>query len=172
MVKNNQIPIEVKKPFETVCELKNEIPSFEEFMESYEVDEATENSYYDELIAKSGITSYGPGEDWVRLVIPCPAKNCSSMARKEVSNWIHKRSQCQSDYERHLEWSTEARVKCSFCENPSHIMNWSFKCHNHVEYHQMDGMKFNRAIVSAINYGSINSKFSTDLLKWFEDHPF
>ena len=63
MVKNNQIPIEVKKPFETVCELKNEIPSFEEFMESYKVDEATENSYYDELIAKSGITSYGPGED-------------------------------------------------------------------------------------------------------------
>jgi hypothetical protein len=36
---NNTIPIEVnKKPFETVYELKNEVPSFEEFMKSYESD--------------------------------------------------------------------------------------------------------------------------------------
>ena len=33
---NNGIPIEVsKKPFETVCELKNEIPSYEEFLKTY-----------------------------------------------------------------------------------------------------------------------------------------
>ena len=40
MVNNNQIPIEVnKKPFETVYEIKNEIPSFEEFMKDYKFDE-------------------------------------------------------------------------------------------------------------------------------------
>jgi len=38
MVNNNGIPIEVKKPFETVYEIKNETPSFEEFMEGYEND--------------------------------------------------------------------------------------------------------------------------------------
>ena len=46
MVNNNGMPIEVKKPFETVQELKNEIPSFEEFMKTYESDE---NLNYDDL---------------------------------------------------------------------------------------------------------------------------
>jgi len=62
MVNNNGIPIEVnKKPFETVYELKNEIPSFEEFMKDYKVDE---NLNYDDL--KNGDISktkgYGPCE--------------------------------------------------------------------------------------------------------------
>jgi len=37
MVNNNGIPIEVKKPVETVYELKDEykVPSFEEFMKTY-----------------------------------------------------------------------------------------------------------------------------------------
>jgi len=49
MVKNNGIPIEVKKPVETVYEIKNETPSFEEFMETYEADEKVINSYRDEV---------------------------------------------------------------------------------------------------------------------------
>ena len=38
MVNNNGIPIEVKKPVETVYELKNEykVPSYEEFIKTYE----------------------------------------------------------------------------------------------------------------------------------------
>ena len=46
MTKENLIPIENKKPFEMVYELKNEAPSFEEFMESYEYDS---NLNYDDL---------------------------------------------------------------------------------------------------------------------------
>ena len=115
---------------------------------------------------------YGPVEEWAQLIIPCPAMDCPAMDRNEVSHWIHRRSQCRSSYSQYLHWSTEARVKCIYCENPSHIMNWQFKCHNHCEYHAMDGMKFTRAVVSAINYGSINSDFSTKLLKWFERNPF
>ena len=58
MVNNNQISIEVnKKPFETVYEIKNEtqsvvrdqIPSYEEFMKSYENDELVNESYSDEI---------------------------------------------------------------------------------------------------------------------------
>ena len=38
MPKENPYLIENKKPFETVQELKNEVPSFEEFMKNYESD--------------------------------------------------------------------------------------------------------------------------------------
>jgi len=70
MVNNNGIPIEVnKKPFETVQELKNEtqsvvgdqIPSFEEFMKTYEGDS---NLNYADLGGGVGETKgYGPCPD-------------------------------------------------------------------------------------------------------------
>jgi hypothetical protein len=88
MVNNNQIPIEVnKKPFETVYELKNEIPSFEEFMKTYENDG---NLNYDDLSGGSvdEAKGYGPchrycgydnknctcyaGEEYVPLYLTCP----------------------------------------------------------------------------------------------------
>jgi hypothetical protein len=59
------MPIEVnKKPFEIVHELKEEykVPSFEEFMKTYESDYKIIDSYEDELEAKSIQGSqYGPG---------------------------------------------------------------------------------------------------------------
>ena len=61
MVNNNGIPFEVnKKPFETVQELKNEVPSFEEFMKTYENDG---NLNYDDLnLYDISIDKcYGPG---------------------------------------------------------------------------------------------------------------
>src|SRR5215204_7687758 len=88
MVKNNGIPIEInKKPFETVYELKNEIPTFEEFMKTYE-DDGSLN--YDDLsggdIGES--KGHGPchrycsypnanckcyvGEEYVSLYLICP----------------------------------------------------------------------------------------------------
>jgi hypothetical protein len=92
MVKNNNLtPIEAnKKPFETVQELKNETPSFEEFMENYEADD---NLNYDDLthsdISDKG-KGYGPcgdyrcygsnacqsGERFFTLYTPCPAAGC------------------------------------------------------------------------------------------------
>lgn len=59
MTGNNKILIENKKPFETVQELKNETPNFEEFMKTYEVDE---NLNYDDLTYSdiSEIKGYGP----------------------------------------------------------------------------------------------------------------
>jgi len=90
MVNDNGIPIEVnKKPFETVYELKNEIPSFEEFMKTYENDG---NLNYDDL--NSGkmdeVKGYGPcsdyrcygsnacepGESFYPLYTSCPADGC------------------------------------------------------------------------------------------------
>jgi len=64
MPKENLIPIENKKPFEIVHEVKNEVPSFEEFMKTYESDE---NLNYDDLsysdISDKG-KGYGPCEKY------------------------------------------------------------------------------------------------------------
>jgi hypothetical protein len=48
---NNNINLINKKSFETVYEIKNEyqVPSFEEFMETYEADEKIIDSYRDEV---------------------------------------------------------------------------------------------------------------------------
>lgn len=58
MVNNNGIPIEVKKSFETVYELKNEVPSYEEFMKSYENDGKIN---YDDLSGNNIGTQKGYG---------------------------------------------------------------------------------------------------------------
>jgi hypothetical protein len=69
MVNNNGIPFEVKKPVETVYELKNEVPSFEEFMKTYENDG---NLNYDDLRGGSVGESKGHG--------PCSSKYCTCYA--------------------------------------------------------------------------------------------
>jgi len=63
MTNNNGIPFEVKKPFETVYEIKNEVPSFEEFMKTYEADESL--NYAD--LSYSDIGDKGKGYG------PCPS---------------------------------------------------------------------------------------------------
>jgi len=57
MTDNNGIPFEIKKQFETVQELKNEVPSFEEFMKTYESDGSLN---YDDLTF-SDISDKGKG---------------------------------------------------------------------------------------------------------------
>jgi hypothetical protein len=86
MPKENPYLIENKKPVETVCEIKNEAPSFEEFMKTYEADE---NLNYDDLtfsdISDKG-KGYGPCKvcdkfpepQWVEMEMTCPAAGCSS----------------------------------------------------------------------------------------------
>jgi len=53
-----------KKPFEIVQEVNNEVPSFEEFMKTYEVDEKAIDSYNGEFDGYGDIRivkCYGPG---------------------------------------------------------------------------------------------------------------
>ena len=67
MVNNNGIPIEVnKKPFETVYELKDEykVPSFEEFMKTYEPSEKVEflaEAEYQDRVSHG--PKFGPGNE-------------------------------------------------------------------------------------------------------------
>jgi radical SAM superfamily enzyme len=66
MPKNIYLPKENKKPTETVYEIKNEIPTFEEFMKTYENDEKINESYEDEVRSYGVIgivKGYGPVYD-------------------------------------------------------------------------------------------------------------
>ncbi len=173
---NNGVPIEAQKPFETVYELKDEhkVPSYEEFMKGYENDEGLENVYYDEFnyYGNIGIPKvYGPGEEWDWLKITCPAKGCPDTS-KECRNWVHKRESCRNPIS-YMKWSTEARIKCSYCDNPSHVSNWTFKCHRHNEFLPYDGTRFNRAISIAMRAkNNISEDFGNKLLDYLEDHPY
>ena len=66
MVNNNnnlKTIIENKKPFELVQEIQNQIPSFEEFIQNYEVDKKINESYENEIASYGDIRiskGYGP----------------------------------------------------------------------------------------------------------------
>jgi hypothetical protein len=146
MVKNNGIPIEVnKKPFQTVQELKDEykVPSFEEFMETYEADDKVIDSYKDEVGYVNGWASKGSGpcsrsdcrceygERYVDLFIPCPSvrKNSdNSVSRcpgsiEAPTHWVHSIDYCRTQI------SNKARIQCSksYCSR-DHMKNWEFQC--------------------------------------------
>ena len=173
MVKNNGIPIEVKKPFETVCELKNEVPSFEEFMKTYENDGSVN---YDELNGGSigEVRGYGPivqsdyWGDWEYLEIPCVSKDCSS-TDKTPRQWYHDDEDCRS-YGQRMLWSTKARIKCIYCDNPSHISNWLFKCHRCPKYGEYLKTKYLKAIKIAHDASKVNPNFSSMLFEYIADH--
>jgi hypothetical protein len=75
---NNLKPIEVnKKAFETVYELKNETPSFEEFMKTYESNDSLLN--YDDLNSSCIGEAKGYG--------PCTSSNCTH-SREELQGQL------------------------------------------------------------------------------------
>ena len=76
---NIKLIAENKKPVETVYEIKNEVPSFEEFMETYEYDA---NLNYDDL-SYSDISDKGKGYG------PC-GKSCETVIKDSSGN-IHTR---------------------------------------------------------------------------------
>ncbi|PWU06981.1 MAG: hypothetical protein C5B43_01000 [Verrucomicrobia bacterium] len=95
MTKTNEYILPKEKPFETAYELKNEVPSFEEFMKTYENDGSVN---YDDLRVYDicMCRGYGPcdgywscgdsrcsgsnaclrNERFFDLKTPCPAADC------------------------------------------------------------------------------------------------
>ena len=172
MTKENLIPIENKKPFETVAELKNEVPSFEEFMKTYESDE---NLNYDDLtfsdISDKG-KGYGPCYKdcgygvvnpncecyinrsegrYVSLYLACPVpKNqyplyCND---KTAGQWYHK------DCRGHMYINVDLNIKCMKpgCGRNSHMRNWKFACSNHpADYDWASRGEFYNSAADALN---------------------
>jgi hypothetical protein len=86
MVNENNLP-----KTETIYEIKNEIPSFEEFMRDYKADESLN---YDDLNGGSigEAKGYGPcyvcskPETETYLKVACPVASCTD---KDPKNWYH-----------------------------------------------------------------------------------
>jgi|SRR6185312_5689825 len=119
MTKNNEyiLPKEVnKKPFETVYELKNEVPSFEEFVKTYEgsVNYADLNggdvgevkgygpcspSYCNNCSCPRSDCNCESGERYIKLCMPCPAvkkdsygnitRCATGVSYENRTNWVH-----------------------------------------------------------------------------------
>ena len=114
MISNNNkvVPIEAQKPFETVYELKNEVPSFEEFMKSYENDG---NVNYADL--RGGgigeVKGYGPCKNSL-CGCPCFSRECKC-ENAEIS--LHKESNFTAgsySFSGRKEGSTKASLKPDF----------------------------------------------------------
>lgn len=151
MVKdNNGIPIEVnKKPVETVYEMKNEFPTYEEFMKTYEVDERVADSYnsvfesYESISESKGYgpcsdyRCYGsnaclPGESFYTLYTSCPAEGCPG--KWNQTYWVHAKDGCGYSNDK---ISNKFRIRCPDCFNTSHIQYHRFQCPAHlVEKHK------------------------------------
>jgi hypothetical protein len=130
MVDNNKVPIQAQKPFETVYEIKHEVPSYEEFMKSYEKGDVS----YDDLSGGEvgEGKGYGPcyytnknctcyvnrSPKWIQLYMRCPGINEGKTCKNpDYSSWVH--NNC--DYPIYI--STELDIKCIMCDRPSHMTN-------------------------------------------------
>lgn len=175
MVKNNGIPIEVKKPFETVYEIKDEykIPSYEEFIENYQEG----NLNYDDLSGGDvgEVKGYGPcsdyrcygsnacqsGEYFYPLKVPCPAIVCRNKGGSPIS-WVHDRPGCGYNTSK---ISNKARIRCPDCFNTSHMKYHNFKCSRHMDKHEeTSSTSFGDALFVAFHNDEISPDVFTDLL--------
>lgn len=130
MVNENLIPIENKKPVETVYDIKNEIPAFEEFMKTYENDV---NLNYDDLSDGSigEVKEYGPCS-WHNPKCTCYVSSgyvplntaCPSCPDRTPHQWVHRGCGGQSYISRNI------RIRCNKCYEEHHWKDWSFKCNN------------------------------------------
>src|SRR2546430_698382 len=118
------IPKNIDKPVETVYEIKDEykVPSFEEFMKSYESDSKVN---YDDLNGGSvgenkgygpcsdyrcyGSNACLPGESFHDLYIPCPSKYCRNRIDKISTYWVHDNPGCGRSRDK---ISSKARIRC------------------------------------------------------------
>jgi hypothetical protein len=74
MTKTNEYILPKEKPFETVYEIKNEVPSFEEFMKTYENDGSV--NYADLNSGDVGeVEGCGPCSS-CRYSCSCPRSDC------------------------------------------------------------------------------------------------
>jgi hypothetical protein len=168
MVKNSEIPIEVKKPFETVYELKNEIPSFEEFMKTYENDV---NLNYDDLSGGNvgEFKGYGPcpvcskPTRSVAFKMACPAIYCDD---KVPGFWSH--VGCGDS---RMQITNKGDISCDSCGVSYSMVNWNFACSRHRgNYRSMGPDSWDKCMSVALGMGRVN-QVVRDLNIYVTNHP-
>jgi len=120
---------------EIVQELKSEIPSYEEFANSYESNEVVENSYH--LENQTQEKGYGPcsysnkdctcyvGSGYAPLYMSCPY--CSNT---DKSVWVHSGRSCYGP----MYISEYLRLECKRCYTGGRWSEWEFACSEHQGY--------------------------------------
>jgi len=144
MVNNNGIP-----KTETVYEIKNEIPSYEEFLENYE----KENSINYNDLTHEDINSnkgYGPcswnnpncecylSESLIPLYLVCPVPKHQSPCYcndTTPTSWFHVSGYLATTSRNaicgNLMISSEGRIKCVSCQVENDWSEWQFACDTH-----------------------------------------
>jgi hypothetical protein len=162
MVKNSEwiIPKNIQKPVETVYELKDQVPSFEEFMKDYQVDEKVN---YDDLSGGSvgEVGGYGPCErycsrkdnpqctcyiddGYIPLNSACPSCRYSPDTKRQ---WYH--AYCGSQ----MYISTSAYIKCMKCPKTLKWKEWKFRC-SHSEHKSYESPISGQIFLTALNIAS------------------
>ena len=169
MTKDNLIP-----KTETIYELKNEIPSYEEFLKTYQGDEAVENSYLSEIDSLE--KGYGPcyvctqnkPVVWKKLYIPCPGVNDDGIpcSNKTYSYWYHATDVGQTEI------SNRAHIRCTSCYTDRHMSNWVFSCSSHWgDYWSTKASTFRSGLNMAMKVGDFD-EFVDDLIAYMSSHRF
>ena len=145
---NNTIPIEVKKPFETVYELKET-----NWWEKYEIKKSNLSKSAQDLVNKKSGSDYvsknkddyGPCSEggcsysdaecqcyinqfYVPLYLACPAPKyqppyyCSDTTKGQ---WRHK------DCRGRMFINDDLNIKCMKCKDNGSVENWTFACASH-----------------------------------------
>ena len=157
-----------------VREVENKIPTYEEFMKSYQTDQVVSESYENESNSYGDIgvlKDYGPcswnnpncecyvSQGFVLLRMPCPIDNCGMT----VSNWFHSNSgyrwaSNQSDCGA-LIMSSSGRIRCSSCGTEGNWKDWGFSCSSRQgTYNRIDADNFMNSLSITINlYPSVSS---------------
>ena len=162
----NIIPKDNNPKIFEVREVENQIPSYEEFLKSYQQEQVN----YEDLthIDIGSSKSYGPmwgnsqqGERWTNLRIPCLAFGCKNTA---ITNLIHIDG-CGGN----LEISNRARIRCLQCGKVDHLGSWYLICSNHrISYSWTipSASSLQSALEMALSNGSMDRSVVVELLRF------
>jgi hypothetical protein len=136
---------------ETVYEMKDEIPSYEEFLKNWKRDEVSE-SYESEINASDDLgKGYGPcdicGKDeaWMDFKMSCPAKYCTD---NSPDYWYHASFRCLGS---RMEISNKGILRCKGCRLAYNMANWEFACSEHGGgYREMNEDSWRKAMGDAL----------------------
>ena len=170
MVYENLIP-----KTETVYEIKNKIPSYEEFLKDYKEDE---NLNYADLSGGDlgEAKGYGPcfvcdlarnNPRWTPLKVVCPADYCPDRYKqREPSYWIH--TGCWGD----MEISIDGNIRCKSCYTKNFMGNWNFSCSAHQGQHlPTSHTAFKSAVKVSMDVGGVGEETGFLLYQFLKAHP-
>jgi len=100
---------------------------------------------------------------WTEIKMRCPACITKKKEFSSVISWVH--GNCGAP----MEISDFAEIRCTKCNNASHIQNWRWSCPNHgkiyFEKQSVPATEFNITVAAALT-----AKMGKKWLMTFLDH--